>query len=513
MTQSFSINAPSDESSSSQQHSSIFSYFSNIISAARQSATDEFERFCETIGINQNKKVISQQQPKSTMSEPIFGRVLPDLQRRSLVRDVSIQTEPSLSSSPTLNASQLPLSPDRLIFNKSNFTPSSSQRSAAFKNSTQSILPPSESSLSVTSKRSPYLPLRNNKSHYESFSVQSSINHHLEPNETPTPTTPTYKAIINDEPPEAKTNVTDFSSTRMSPSKRRISTVAEEENHKDYSHNKKLKNIQENNNLSQPVVSQTSPSSLSPFRKRMMSIMDDTTPLYEETKKQRLSNDSVLTQQIPTTWKDIPSPSKPVMRLALELEEAISKLSPVRQEYKSRKSIESNNDKSIPVTDNNNKSSSDSTQKTSLTNEELDLRVEALERKVKYVKSKVMEFTNSFDNHLPSPTSSHLIKENEGNTDLGDVVRDQQKYTPPSYHPSFLSTYENPKVPKSYSDKPQQSNNKSLLDSHKHKMRQLLPLIPNVKLRKTDTILGPDGVMKPNPFWMEIYNPRRRAIY
>ncbi|EPB89398.1 hypothetical protein HMPREF1544_03767 [Mucor circinelloides 1006PhL] len=47
-------------------------------------------------------------------------------------------------------------------------------------------------------------------------------------------------------------------------------------------------------------------------------------------------------------------------------------------------------------------------------------------------------------------------------------------------------------------------------DQHKSKMQELIKMIPCSRLRKTDTITGPDGVSRPNPFWHEIYNHGRR---
>ncbi|CEP14636.1 hypothetical protein [Parasitella parasitica] len=47
-------------------------------------------------------------------------------------------------------------------------------------------------------------------------------------------------------------------------------------------------------------------------------------------------------------------------------------------------------------------------------------------------------------------------------------------------------------------------------DTHKSKMKELIQMIPTVRLRKTDTLIGPDGVKRPNPFWNEIYNHGRR---
>ncbi|KAI9251440.1 hypothetical protein BDA99DRAFT_521872 [Phascolomyces articulosus] len=52
--------------------------------------------------------------------------------------------------------------------------------------------------------------------------------------------------------------------------------------------------------------------------------------------------------------------------------------------------------------------------------------------------------------------------------------------------------------------------NKVPSDIHRSSMKEIVQQIPNVKLRRTDILEGPDGSMKPNPFWVEIYEPKRR---
>ncbi|KAL1929616.1 hypothetical protein VTP01DRAFT_1754 [Rhizomucor pusillus] len=41
-------------------------------------------------------------------------------------------------------------------------------------------------------------------------------------------------------------------------------------------------------------------------------------------------------------------------------------------------------------------------------------------------------------------------------------------------------------------------------------MREIVQQIPHVKLRRTEHVPGPDGSLKTNPFWIEIYDPDRR---
>ena len=41
-------------------------------------------------------------------------------------------------------------------------------------------------------------------------------------------------------------------------------------------------------------------------------------------------------------------------------------------------------------------------------------------------------------------------------------------------------------------------------------MQKVVEQIPNYKLRRVDMIPSADGSLKPNPFWIEIYEPKRR---
>ncbi|KAL9546738.1 hypothetical protein MBANPS3_006515 [Mucor bainieri] len=50
-------------------------------------------------------------------------------------------------------------------------------------------------------------------------------------------------------------------------------------------------------------------------------------------------------------------------------------------------------------------------------------------------------------------------------------------------------------------------------DQHKSKMKEVIKMIPHFNLRKADTIIGPDGVVRPNPIWLDIYDPKRRRLY
>ncbi|KAK4513967.1 uncharacterized protein ATC70_005974 [Mucor velutinosus] len=83
-----------------------------------------------------------------------------------------------------------------------------------------------------------------------------------------------------------------------------------------------------------------------------------------------------------------------------------------------------------------------------------------------------------------------------------------------STSPSRASSYYPPKhTPSPYL---QPSNGITQLkpnDQHKSKMKEVIKMIPHFNLRKADTIIGPDGVSRPNPIWLDIYDPKRRRLY
>ncbi|CDH48831.1 predicted protein [Lichtheimia corymbifera JMRC:FSU:9682] len=47
-------------------------------------------------------------------------------------------------------------------------------------------------------------------------------------------------------------------------------------------------------------------------------------------------------------------------------------------------------------------------------------------------------------------------------------------------------------------------------EKHINTMQKVVEQIPNYKLRRVDMIPSADGSLKPNPFWIEIYQPKRR---
>ncbi|GAN04210.1 hypothetical protein MAM1_0057c03670 [Mucor ambiguus] len=89
-----------------------------------------------------------------------------------------------------------------------------------------------------------------------------------------------------------------------------------------------------------------------------------------------------------------------------------------------------------------------------------------------------------------------------------------------SSSPSRLSSYKEASTyyPPKHTPSPylQPSNGITQLkpnDQHKSKMKEVIKMIPHFNLRKADTIIGPDGVSRPNPIWLDIYDPKRRRLY
>ncbi|KAI9482654.1 MAG: hypothetical protein EXX96DRAFT_555168 [Benjaminiella poitrasii] len=478
MPQSFSIDAGTDKSSSaaSQNRPSLLSYFSNIITSARQSATEEFEWLCDALGINREIDQSTQlsQHSRQITNEPIFGRVLPDRHRRSVVRDVSIQTEE-------------PSSP---------------------------IIPKRFEAYSTLLEQTPIKA----KTAHESFSVHSSTNQTY--GQSP------IESNIRSPPP----------------TKRRLSFALED-------HHKKVKNnVQKSGESSSALPERISTSDSISLSTTKKSIDDPLSLSTEDQDKKQKAINLTRKSTIPSNEVNMTPSSPSVKRLAQELEEAISRSYERTSTQQNRETIIVSPMKNMNhlVEDGSSpKNVEQQKRKASLTDAELDLRVDALEKKVRYVKERVMEFSNSFAEEAitsPIPSSSVNPVDNK-RTSFSKVLtsRKQDVSTPsipsthsPTQHSPILTRRQSmPLSPiRNQSYKPssfysneqqqQQSHSNSLshwqnlsrttIDSHKSKMRNIIPLIPHVKLRKTDTIIGPDGTQRPNPFWNEIYNRKRRAL-
>lgn len=103
----------SSSSQASFESSSIFADFVNVISGARQSATQEFAQFWEIIGQpsfpdNKRKPDVTTTKIRKKIFKPdlplssngiIYDRIMPDptCKRRRIIQDAEIQTEPPTS--------------------------------------------------------------------------------------------------------------------------------------------------------------------------------------------------------------------------------------------------------------------------------------------------------------------------------------------------------------------------------------------------------------------------------
>ncbi|KAI8061851.1 uncharacterized protein B0P05DRAFT_590594 [Gilbertella persicaria] len=196
---------------------------------------------------------------------------------------------------------------------------------------------------------------------------------------------------------------------------------------------------------------------------------------------------------------DVIKGSKSVKRLTLELEEALSPRFPAYSPSESPRSKSEITKPSSPPSQEASYQlgSALSDVVSNSPNEDEDVRLNKLTETIRLTRTRVSELMASSSS---PPRPSHT---------LTSISQDNKlSFSPPpplllSHHYHHLWTL----TPLRHHGSPIRPN-----DKHKSKMRELIQLIPNVRLRKTDTIIGPDGREKPNPFWNEIYNPKRRVF-
>ncbi|KAI8985037.1 hypothetical protein BDB01DRAFT_788693 [Pilobolus umbonatus] len=99
------------------------------------------------------------------------------------------------------------------------------------------------------------------------------------------------------------------------------------------------------------------------------------------------------------------------------------------------------------------------------------------------------------------PTLPTELRRNRS-TDQSSFYQSLQMKLSPTYHIS-------PHRTQRLMNKP--VNNKPS-DQHMASMRQIVEMIPTVQLKTTDIIVGPDGITRPNPFWIEMYGSKRRTL-
>ncbi|RCI04196.1 hypothetical protein CU098_012825, partial [Rhizopus stolonifer] len=216
---------------------------------------------------------------------------------------------------------------------------------------------------------------------------------------------------------------------------------------------------------------------------------------------------------------DVIKGSKSVKRLTLELEEALSPRFPAYSPSESPRSKSEITKPSSPPSQEASYQlgSALSDVVSNSPNEDEDVRLNKLTETIRLTRTRVSELmASSSSPPRPSHTLTSISQDNKLSF---------SPPPPPPPIPSLPSPVGN-RSPFSYMNGSNLTNSpiKTLTplrhhgspirpnDKHKSKMRELIQLIPNVRLRKTDTIIGPDGREKPNPFWNEIYNPKRRVL-
>lgn len=116
--------------------STLFSDFANTICDARQSAMQEFYQIWNTVEgypIQQPRKITSPRKRNTALPKIIYGRILPDINQRIIVRDAEIQTESmyrrsqkrqsndTIESSRPLKSSKIDIEPEVLPLKSSGF--------------------------------------------------------------------------------------------------------------------------------------------------------------------------------------------------------------------------------------------------------------------------------------------------------------------------------------------------------------------------------------------------------
>ena len=91
------MNQNEEEEQQQNKDATIFSSIVDVISNATQSATLEFDKFCETIGWKPIQKPVfkhnKRDQPRLSTGKSIHGRILEDRYRRTYAKDAEIQTD------------------------------------------------------------------------------------------------------------------------------------------------------------------------------------------------------------------------------------------------------------------------------------------------------------------------------------------------------------------------------------------------------------------------------------
>ncbi|KAG1138503.1 hypothetical protein G6F37_010473 [Rhizopus arrhizus] len=145
-------------------------------------------------------------------------------------------------------------------------------------------------------------------------------------------------------------------------------------------------------------------------------------------------------------------------------------------------------------------------------------RMRLLEKKLGDIHSKMNDFAIRTPNDSPIP--SHTVPASQHmsiSPNRASPIR--QISTPITKRSSFGSisspraSYNTPSPIKDVSKIFQETPSPIPKPTERHisKMRVLIQQIPMVQLRKTDKIIGPDGLEKPNPVWHEIYGKKRRV--
>ncbi|KAI9280730.1 hypothetical protein BY458DRAFT_487283 [Sporodiniella umbellata] len=477
------------EEEDQQAERSLLSNFVNVISGAKKSATVEFDKFCENIGwkakptpvIVHNKHDIARIQARQS----IHGRILPDEYRHIIGKDVEIQTDefpPEELESYKRRLSSSDMSVDRLSeeyrpvkMNKSRHTP---------------VSPIKERHKSAS-------PIKERHTEHTKFSKESDTEHSVanannSSNAALTSLINDYNDYMDIEPRNSITN--------SSKSVKRLTSELEKIFSAQHPPTFKKAKTEHKTEQKEPETEQA----YVPKAERYSTKLTEKT-WEPKTKRRSVSSAESLASiiegdirgsvaQTGTTTTQVPPPPPPPLLPSMQRE----------IEHK--------------------QASFNASEKLRFEEERMLL----LEKKLGDIHYQMNSFVDRNSNQSPIPSHTILGPQPIAISPMSaspmrpaSSLRSVSPINNSAATPirNTLNLTSSPQINNFHTSSPvrdlishiQGSSSPIPKPTEKHisKMRVLIQQIPMFQLRKTDTIIGPDGEEKPNPIWHEIYGKRR----
>ncbi|ORE02846.1 hypothetical protein BCV72DRAFT_258096 [Rhizopus microsporus var. microsporus] len=463
------MNQNEEEEQQQKKDATIFSSIVDVISNATQSATLEFDKFCETIGWKPTQKPVfkhnKRDEPRLSTVKSIHGRILEDRYRRTYAKDAEIQTD-------DLPEEEL----DRYSSYKADI-----------------------SSLAVDRRRELY-----------EDEVESERPKKMIKRDTSSPQRTSYVSPIRRfkenrirEPSTSSTHSNNSLSISAPPNQRQSFM---ESDHDAVRRNSDIvtgqKTVKRLTSELEKKFSMTHPPTFK--RPKIESRSESFTPLV---------NRDVIMDEVRTTTEpspppppppsSVPEPSAPKNKQSMTASEQL-RLEEERMQLLEKKVNDINHQISSFV--------SPDLDESPIPSNAASPRPMSVSPRTyspaKPTSSPIFNRNFSERLHISKPTynSSGSSNSNNNSTPIRNTrystsspVRDvsRMSYTP-SPNRDVQSLFRNASSP---IPKP--------TERHISSMRVLIQQIPFISLRKTDIIIGPDGMEKPNPIWHEIYGRKR----